>query len=304
MGLRTARFAHTIRAMAGQTLSQIRSLLAAAGLVPRRRYGQNFLIDLNLMRKLVAAAEIRPEDVILEVGAGTGSLTELLLAAAPRVVAVEIDRGLLALLRERLGNHPRLTLVQADILASKHEINPLVTRVLAERQPQGPGGYKLVANLPYQVATPLLMELLYSSPTLERLTCTIQKEVAERLVAKPRTGEYGPVSVVCQSLATIELIAILPPAAFWPRPKVESIMLTIRPFPPEQVEIENVPGFVEFVHRCFTSRRKMLRRVLRDWDLLDTLAVFHKAGVDPDARPEELPTEAWRAFYRAARPTE
>jgi 16S rRNA (adenine1518-N6/adenine1519-N6)-dimethyltransferase len=284
--------------MPGQTKSEIRALLAGAGLAPRERYGQNFLIDLNLMRKLVAAADVRPEDVILEVGAGTGSLTEILLDGGARVVAVEIDHGLQTLLRERLGNHPRLALVQADVLAGKHRLNPLVVRVLSERSPAPGGAYKLVANLPYQVATPLLMDLLYTELRFERLTCTIQKEVGERLVADPRTEAYGPVSVVCQTLAEIEVIAILPPSAFWPRPQVQSIMLTLRRRPADQVEVDDVPDFVRFVRQGFGQRRKMLRRILRDWDQLDALAAFSKAGVSPDSRPEELTPRAWRAFHR------
>jgi 16S rRNA (adenine1518-N6/adenine1519-N6)-dimethyltransferase len=287
--------------MPGQTLSEIRALLAGAGLAPRQRYGQNFLIDLNLMRKLVAAADVRPDDIILEVGPGTGSLTEILLDRGARVVGVEIDRGLQALLRERLGKHPRFTLVQADILASKHQINPLVLNLLDERQPGTGGARKLVANLPYQIATPLLMELLYAAPPFERLTCTIQKEVAERLAAEPRTAAYGPASVTSQTLAETELIAILPPSAFWPRPKVQSLMLTIRPRAAAQIDVEDVADFVRFVQLGFGQRRKMLRRVVRDWALLDALAAFHRAKVSPDARPEELTPEAWRAFHRAVR---
>jgi 16S rRNA (adenine1518-N6/adenine1519-N6)-dimethyltransferase len=287
--------------MPGQTKSEIRSLLAAAGLAPQHRYGQNFLIDLNLMDKLVAAADVQPADLILEVGAGTGSLTEILLARGARVVGVEIDRGLQALLRERLGEHPHFTLVQADVLASKHQLNPLVVRVLNERAPGSGGAYKLVANLPYQVATPLLMELLYARPAFERLTCTVQKEVGERLVAEPRTAAYGPVSVISQTLAEIELVAILPTSVFWPRPKVQSIMLTMRPRPADQIEVADVPDFVRFVQQGFAQRRKMLRRLVRDWDLLDGLAAFHQARVSPDARPEQLTPPAWQALHRAVR---
>lgn len=285
--------------MSGQTLSEIRSLLTSAGLAPRHRFGQNFLIDLNLMRKLVEAAEVGRSDVILEVGPGTGSLTEVLLDRGARVVAVEIDHGLQALLRERLSEHPRFTLVQADILASKHTINPLVTSVLDELEPEPGGARKLVANLPYQVATPLLMDLLHASPPMDRMTCTIQKEVGERLAAAPNCGDYGPISVICQTLAEIDLIAILPPSAFWPRPKVESVMLTITPRPPDQIDVDDIEGFVKFVQQGFAQRRKMLRRVVRDWDVLDALAAFDEAGVSSDARPEELSPQRWRAFHRA-----
>ena len=285
--------------MPAQTLTEIRSLLADAGLAPLHRFGQNFLIDLNLMRKLVAAADVRAEDVVLEVGPGTGSLTESLLECGARVVAVEIDRGLAALLRERLGENSRLTLVQADILSSKHQINPLVMKLLNETQPREGGTRKLVANLPFQVATPLLIDLLRAATPIGQLTCTIQKEVGERLAADPRTDAYGPASVICQSLAEIELIAIMPPTAFWPRPKVESLMLTLRPLPADQVDVVDVDDFVDFVHQGFNQRRKMLRRMVREWKMLDVLAAFKRAGISPESRPEEVTPHGWRAFHRA-----
>jgi 16S rRNA (adenine1518-N6/adenine1519-N6)-dimethyltransferase len=285
--------------MPGQTKSQIRQLLEAAGLSPQHRFGQHFLIDLNLMRKLVEAAALRPADTVLEVGPGTGSLTEMLLERGVRVVAVEIDRGLQALLRERLGRHPRLTLIQGDALASKSRVNPLVLGVLREHPPGAGGAYKLVANLPYQIATPLLMDLLLVSPRLERLTCTVQKEVAERLASEPRTDTYGPASVVVQIQADITPIAIIPPTAFWPRPRVESVMLNIRPRPPEQVRMADLSGFAAFVQRAFQQRRKVLRGRLGGRDDLSVLAAFRRAGVSPDARPEELSPLAWQALFEA-----
>lgn len=288
--------------MPGQTLAQIRSLLDAAGLQPRHHYGQNFLIDLNLMRKLVAAADLSRTDTVLEVGAGTGSLTEMLLEQGVRVVAVEIDHGLQALLRNRLGDHPRCTLIQADALAGKHRVNPLVLTVLREQPPGDGGAYKLVANLPYQIATPLIMDLLMVKPRFERLTCTIQKEVAQRLAAPPRTEHYGPASVVIQILATITPLAFLPPQAFWPAPQVESVMATIRPLPPADVGVADVPGFVDLVQRAFQQRRKKLRRLVRDYrDEPPALAAFHAAGITPDARPEELDPRAWRRLFDALR---
>lgn len=285
--------------MPGQTLSEIRALLAAAGLAPRHRFGQNFLIDLNLMRKLAAAAELNAADVVLEVGPGTGSLTEILLDSGARVISVEIDRGLAGVLRERLGEHPRFTLIQADALAGKHEINPLALNVLKEQEPHPGGARKLVANLPYQIATPLLMELLYATPRLERLTCTIQKEVGRRFLAEPETDDYGPVSVITQTLADVEWIATVPPGAFWPRPQVESAMLTIKPRPPERIEVADAADFARFVQRGFLHRRKMLRRAVQEWGLSDAMAAFLKAGLSPEARPEQLSPAQWRAFHRA-----
>lgn len=283
--------------MPGQTLTEIRRLLAEAGLAPQHRLGQHFLIDLNLMRKLVEAAELVPEDTVLEVGAGTGSLTELLLEAGVRVVAVEVDRGLQGVLRARLGRHPRLTLVQADALGGKHRVNALVLRVLREQAPRPGGACKLVANLPYQIATPLLLDLLRGEPACARLVCTIQKEVGERLAARPRTEAYGVVSVVVQTLAQVRPLAIVPPAAFWPRPKVESVMVEIRPRPPGEVEVADIAGFVALVQRGFQQRRKMLRRLFREWPAAETEAVFARAGLSPDCRAEELSPAQWRRLF-------
>lgn len=284
-----------------QTLTEIRALLAEAGLTPQHRFGQNFLIDLNLMRKLAAEAELRPADVVLEVGPGTGSLTELLLDSGARVISVEIDRGLQEILRHRLGNHPRFTLLQGDALAAKTRVNPQITHILSAQQPDAGGAYKLVANLPYQIATPLLMDLLYGVPRFDRLCCTIQREVGERLSAAPGTDAYGPVSVIVQSLARIEPIAILPPSVFWPRPEVESVMLALRPLPVEQVEVDDVPEFVGLVRRAFQQRRKMLRRLLADHDELTAMRMFAEAGVSPDARAENLSPRSWRCLFSAIR---
>ena len=287
--------------MAGQTKTEIAELLAAARLKPCHRYGQNFLIDLNLMRKLVDAAELREEDVVLEVGPGTGSLTEHLLESGARVVAAEIDRGLHKILQQRLGDRPRFTLLNTDALADKHHVEPAILRALTSESPRAGGAYKLVANLPYQIATPLLMDLLLGQPKFERLVFTIQREVGQRLVAEARSEAYGPVSVVCQTVARLEHLATLPPTAFWPRPKVKSVMQALHPMPPEQIEVADVGDFGQFVQRVFSQRRKMLRRILKDWDLPDLDGLFSEASVNPDARPEELSPSMWRTFHRVWR---
>jgi 16S rRNA (adenine1518-N6/adenine1519-N6)-dimethyltransferase len=288
--------------MAGQTQSEIRALLASAGLAPRHRYGQNFLIDLNLMRKVVAAAELQAADTVLEVGCGTGSLTELLLEAGPHVVGVEIDHGLQNVLHQRLGENPRFSLVAGDALARKHEINPDVLAELRRRPPAATGQYKLVANLPYQIATPLLMELLYVQPRFGRLTCTIQKEVGERLNAAPDSDAYGPISVIAATLTDVELAATFPPTAFWPRPKVESVLLVVKPLADPPIAAPDITEFVNLVRGVFFHRRKMIRKTLQD--LLgekEAAAALESAGTNPQTRPEALSPADWLRLFQHCR---
>ncbi len=304
--------------MAGQTLSEIRGLLAAAGLTPRHRFGQNFLIDLNLMRKLVKSGDLRAADVVLEVGPGTGSLTEMILAAGPRVVSVEIDFGLAALLRGRFADEPRFRLVVGDALAGKHGINPDIAEALSTWLPAAGGAYKLVANLPYQIATPLLANLLIAGaadrasesdrrptglpPALPRfatLVCTIQKEVADRLSARPETDAYGPISVIAQTLAEVRTLGVVPAEAFWPRPGVQSAMVELRPRRPDELGLADVPAFGEFVHAAFGQRRKKLRRLVGPGRQAADESAFDRACVSADARPEQLTPEQFRALHRA-----
>lgn len=329
--------------MPGQTLSEIRGLLACAGLAPRHALGQNFLIDLNLMRKLVAAAELAAGETVLEVGPGTGSLTEVLLASGARVVAVEVDRGLQELLAARLRSEPRFTLVRGDALESKHRLNTeMLAAVGRSSDPAHPlrGGFrataqsttedtggtprppaphsttggtpalqapqlvKLVANLPYQIATPLLLELLHVEPPLDRMCVTIQREVGERLTAAASTDAYGPASVVMQSFADVSTLAVVPPQAFWPRPKVDSVMLVIRPRRMPPAELPDPAAFVALVQRAFVQRRKMLRRALSGAAAADALeAALAAAGATGADRPEALSPAQWRALHRALTPT-
>jgi 16S rRNA (adenine1518-N6/adenine1519-N6)-dimethyltransferase len=276
-----------------QTKTDIKAILSAAGIRPLKRFGQHFLIDGNLMRKLVAAAEVTPHDVVLEVGPGTGALTELLLAAAGHVVAVEIDRGLHAICESRVGTSPDLTLVHGDVLARKSRVEEQVLEILAERQSKLGGRIMLVANLPYQVATPLVVDLLLGELPVSPMCFTVQAEVADRLSASPGSKAYGPVSVFVQVLARPERIARVPPTAFWPEPKVESAMLRL------DLKIERPPSPVldrlsEVVHGCFCHRRKTM-----GWSLRKLLTEAEYQGVQVDGRwnlgdrPERITVAQW-----------
>lgn len=235
-------------------------MLEARGLSPQKMFGQNFLIDHNLIRKLVDAAGVKQDDVVLEIGPGTGVLTEELLARGCNVIACDIDRGLCELLRERLGS--RITLVEGDCLENKHALSQLVNNALAlfDISPESPKRFRLVANLPYACATPLMMILLSQWRSCEGLYVTIQKEVADRLVAKHSTKEYGPISVLAQSVAQVEMIAKLPPHCFWPQPDVTSAMIALRRLPTPKTNDPQL--LLAFCNRLFEQRRKQLGGVL------------------------------------------
>jgi 16S rRNA (adenine1518-N6/adenine1519-N6)-dimethyltransferase len=281
--------------MAGQTLSEIRRLLAEAGIAPRKRHGQNFLIDLNLMRRIVAAANLRPDDVVLEVGCGTGSLTEMVLEPGCDVVGVEIDEGLQGILFERLGSNPKFHLVRDDILSSKNEVNPAVADQV--RAVAGSGRpVKLVANLPYDVATPLLIELLCGPLEFARMVVTVQQEVGMRLAAETNTQDYGPVSVVAQRLAEVRLGQRLPPQVFWPQPKVDSVTAELTPR--NEVSLEERRSFRDFVRAGFAHRRKMLRAFAKSWEGVDGASLLRAAGVSEQRRPQELTMHEWVRLHQ------
>lgn len=265
-----------------QTLQTIRELLESRGLSPRKSLGQNFLIDHNLIRKLVDAAGLKPGDLVLEVGPGTGALTDELLVRGCQVIACEMDQGLAALLRERLADprkelgapaSARFTLVEGDCLESKKQLSHAVIAALAG-QP-----FKLVANLPYGAATPLMMTLLIDHPACGSMHVTIQREVADRLAAAHGTKEYGPISIVAQALCEVKRVASLPPECFWPRPDVTSAMISLfRLHKP----LTNDPGKLgAFCQQVFSKRRKQLGSTLgRD--------TAWPEGVRPENRIEEL----------------
>lgn len=267
-----------------QTKSEIQQLLQSAGMdSPRRRFGQNFMIDQNLLSKVLEAGAPVPGNLIIEVGPGTGTLTEELLASGAEVIAIEIDRDLAKLLLDRFAERSNFRLIQGDALAGKHELNPEILRSLRPRT-------KLIANLPYNIASPLIIELLMAG--VELLAFTVQKEVAERLVGRPDTDDYGPLSVMAQMLGSVELLRTLPPQAFWPAPKVESALVRI--IRNDQLGPAARP-FSQFVHTLFSSRRKMMRKALAQADL----RVASDLGVDLEKRVEVLsPRELWNLFQK------
>jgi len=275
------------------TLTEIKAMLAEAGLAPEKRHGQHFLIDGNLMRMLVDEADLGPSDTVIEVGPGIGNLTELLVERAGWVVAVEIDAAIAEIARTRLAGAgaENLDFLVLDVLANKHTVAPEVLDVAETRRRELAGEIKLVANLPYQAATPLVAELVMRDPPLERLVFTVQEEVAARFAAEPGTPDYGPVSVIVQAMATVEVLRRLAPSVFWPRPQVWSAMVRIRPDGARRAGIRDLAVFRRTVHGLFVHRRKRAARSLALADAAgaspETWAARLKAaGLDPEARGE------------------
>lgn len=269
-----------------QTLADIKGLMHASGLRPRRRLGQHFLHDVHHMDRIVAAARLTVGELVLEVGAGTGALTERLLQAGAQVVAVEIDRDLEPILRQRVlepyGDAARILFV--DVLAGKHQIHADVLAALAGRS------FKLVANLPYQVASPLLINLLTQSVGLTEGVVMVQSEVADRMLAHPGQAAYGALTVLVDAAAHVQRIARLPRTCFWPPPKVASAVLHLRRRDPPLTA--DFAALTRTLQRLFGRRRKQLGTIIGRSSPLPE-------GVRPDVRPQDLTVEQFIALARA-----
>jgi len=266
-----------------QTLSDIRSLLDTHGVHPKHRLGQNFLHDPNKLRDILDAADVTPDDLVLEIGPGTGVLTEPMREAGADVVAVELDFDMVGILRERVGeDRDGWTLIQGDIMAGKHAINPAVIDTLAGRP------FKLVANLPYNITGPLLATLATDHPQMGSAIVMVQREVADRIMAGPHCKQFGPLGVILQAMNQIERITTLSPNCFWPRPKVDSavIRLTRRDAP----LCGDPHALSEFLQRLFQKRRKQIGAILGRDNIPDDF--------DASARPEQLGVEQLIALAR------
>lgn len=285
------------------TASDLKRLFAERGIRPNRLRGQNFLIDPNQMRFIADAAGLTQQDVVLEPGPGPGGLTGLLIERAGKVVAVEIDRGLHEIIRERWAHAPNLVLIHADIMGKSASIATVAQDEVRRAIASIPGArLKVVANLPYAVSTAFITAMLIAGPVPAEMVVMVQLEVAERLAAKPNTDAYGYLSVIVQALARVEPLRRLSPKAFWPQPEVDSAVVRITPAPAQRLSIQNLEHFQKVVSGLFQFRRKQLIRAVQMSHLAENIEDAGRslvaAGIDPSARCGELTVDQFRDLAR------
>jgi 16S rRNA (adenine1518-N6/adenine1519-N6)-dimethyltransferase len=239
------------------------SLFEQHGFHPRSDLGQNFLIDLNLIDYLVEKADLGRDDIVLEIGTGTGCLTAAMAGLAGEVVSVEVDRRVHGLATEACAGQRNVTLLLTDALKNKNHFSPAVLDCLTAKLAAVPGRrLKLVANLPYCIATPVVSNLVASELPWELMLVTIQWELALRMRAKPDTEFYGAISVWLQSQCDVRVMKKLGPKVFWPRPIVDSAIVRLLPDPDRRKQINDREFFHDFIRRLFTQRRKLVRSVI------------------------------------------
>ncbi len=284
-----------------QTKRQIQQLLASAGASPRKRLGQHFLIDLNLMRLLVDSANITNNDIVLEVGCGTGSLTEALIEKAGMVIAVELDRTLAEIAQSRLANAENIELINTDILENKNTLSRTVTKALESARKKNQGRVLLVANLPYNAASPTILNLVTGPMVADAMYVTVQKEVADRMTAGPASSDYGSLSIFLAAAGDVKTLRILKPTVFWPQPQVDSAMVKFVRDQEKLKRIENMEFFSQAVHLFMGHRRKTLIACsksacgklakINNWP-----EIFERCSIDPKQRPENLGADEYIAI--------
>lgn len=280
--------------MSRQTKTFLMARFREMGIAPATRHGQNFLIDLNLQQIIVDAAELTKDDVVLEIGTGTGALTAIMAQQAAAVVTVEIDGHLFELASELLLDFDNVTMLKQDALRNKNNFAPEVMQAVGERLSEAPGRrFKLAANLPYNVATPILSNLLSCEHVPHTMVATIQKELADRIVAQPWSKDYGALSAWIQCQADAEIVRVMPPKVFWPAPKVDSAIIRIVVDPERRAAVPDLRYFHQFVKAIFIHRRKFLRAnvvaaMKRYLSKSDVDAVLDQMELSPEARTEQL----------------
>ncbi len=266
--------------------ARAKTLLQKAGLKARKRLGQHFLVDKRVLASIVRAAELSPEDTVIEVGPGLGILTLELVKRAKNVIAVELDTRLAELLRQHLRSFPNLKVVEADIL----KVNPADLL-------EGKTRYKVVANLPYYITSPVLHHFVMASPRPALMVMMLQKEVAEAIVAK--AGKMGLLAIALHIYSKPKIVAYVPAKSFYPRPKVDSAIVRFDMLSEPAIKVD-IDGFITIVRAGFDSPRKQLRNSLAHGlgiKPAEAADLLHKAGIDSQRRAETLSLEEWSRLY-------
>ncbi|MEQ2010423.1 MAG: 16S rRNA (adenine(1518)-N(6)/adenine(1519)-N(6))-dimethyltransferase RsmA [Limisphaerales bacterium] len=288
------------------TLTEMREILKTRDLQLTKSLGQNFLHDGNQLRRIVAAAELSATDRVLEIGPGLGPLTELLLASGARVLAIEKDGRLATFLRERLASQPNFTLLHDDALDYLQRRADDLQSPFDAPGPEGgdstspaPANWKLVANLPYSVASPILVELALHPRGPERMVVTLQLEVAKRIAAAPDTDDYGLLTLLVGLRYQCSGLFKIPAACFFPAPDVESACITLTRRTPPLLDERQAKIFVRVVKRAFSQRRKMMFKLLKaDWPEDKLQSAYATLGISPQERAEKVSLEVFTDFCR------
>jgi len=283
-----------------QTKQQIRELLDSAGVRPNKRFGQNFLIDLNLMRLLIDTANIQTNDVVLEVGPGTGSLTQAIAEKAGHCVSVEIDAVLANIAKKQLADKSNVEIIAVDVLKNKFEINPVVIEALNRTRAIHNGRLLLVANLPYIAATPLIINLVTGPIIADAMFVTVQKEVADRMTAHEGTKDYGILSILLAATGETKHIRTLKPSVFWPMPQVNSAFVQYVRDPEKVKKIKSVEMLSRVAGALLQHRRKMLKSCVKlateQIGEINYPEIFNQLGINPEIRPDNLTPEQFVAI--------
>lgn len=254
----------------------------------QKKFGQNFLIDTHVLDKIIRAAGVTKEDMVLEIGPGIGTMTQCLAEAAGRVVAVEIDSNLIPILKDTLKDYDNITVINEDIL--KVDIKKLAEEYNGGRP------IKVVANLPYYITTPIIMGLFEKNVPMDSLTVMVQKEVAQRMQAGPGTKDYGALSLAVQFYAEPYIVANVPPNCFMPRPKVGSAVICLTRYKDMPVKVKNEQLMFSIIRASFNQRRKTLQNGINNSSTLhfskeQVVDALDKMGLSPKIRGEALSLE-------------
>jgi len=276
-----------------------RQLLRQFGFKTKKRLGQHFLIDEAVLEHILSAAELSPGDIVVEVGSGLGILTEGLAKRGVKVIAVELDSKLVALLKKRLAAFPDVKIIQADIL----KVTP--QRLLQNNLPASElvRGYKVIANLPYYITSPVLRHFLEAQPRPSEMVVMVQKEVGEAIAATP--GKMSLLSVKTQFYSQPAIISYVPAASFYPPPKVDSVILRMDVYSRPTIEVSDVAGFFDMVMHGFSAPRKQLRNSLAHslgMPPSQVASLLEKAGIEAKRRAETLSLEEWRKLWETFAP--